>query len=107
MFQYIDRCLKGQPSNIHVNDFNQFWTKRIIAIGKEMIEPSKVALHLSGVCRPYLYQMPEEYTIYEDLWLCVGIPETFKSTLRNFSTFQSETVTKILYYINYALRVQW
>jgi hypothetical protein len=24
--------------------------------------------------------MPEEYTIYEDLWLCVGIPETFKST---------------------------
>jgi hypothetical protein len=24
--------------------------------------------------------MPEEYKKYEDLWLCVGIPETFKST---------------------------
>ena len=80
LYKYIDRCLKGQPSNIPVNYFKQIWTKRIIAIGKEMIEPSKVALHLTGVCCPYLYQMPEEYTKYENLWLCVGIPETFKST---------------------------
>jgi hypothetical protein len=63
-----------------VNYINHFWTKRIIAIGKEMIEPSKVALWLTGICRPYLYEMPEEYKKYETLWRWLGIPATFKST---------------------------
>ncbi|XP_069056702.1 sacsin-like [Pleurodeles waltl] len=48
-----------------------------VLIGHECVPLNLVARNISFDAAPYLYQLPKEYQVFDKLWDCMGLPDSF------------------------------
>ncbi|XP_078511038.1 sacsin-like isoform X2 [Lissotriton helveticus] len=48
-----------------------------VFIGHECVPLNSVARNIIFDAAPYLYQLPKEYQVFDKLWDCVGLPDSF------------------------------
>lgn len=65
--------------NVDVGYLEQIRLKPIILVGKELVEPQKVAFHLKKDCADHLYQLPSLGSLTKSMFEHLGVKSHFSS----------------------------
>ncbi|MBN3311755.1 SACS protein, partial [Atractosteus spatula] len=77
-YKYLENVLKGdKQSHICVNKKAQQYP--FILIENKLVSVNTVAKKVSFDARPYLYELPNSFSQFKNLWKCVGLKNAFTS----------------------------
>ncbi|VDI50995.1 sacsin [Mytilus galloprovincialis] len=71
---FIANLTNISSANLNIRSWKHM---RILNVGTEMIEPRRIAMHLTGKCHPYLYEMDEKMKLYTNVWRILEISDYF------------------------------
>ncbi|XP_052093808.1 sacsin-like [Mytilus californianus] len=81
LYNKLDRFIADLTNIAYANiDIHSWKRMRILNVGTEMIEPRRIAMHLTGRCHPYLYEMDENMKTYTNVWQILEIPDHFNKS---------------------------
>ncbi|XP_071155498.1 sacsin-like [Mytilus edulis] len=78
LYGKLDKYLANLNNISFANvDVHSWKRMKIWNVGTEMIEPRRIAMHLTGTCHPYLYEIDDDMKKYNELVQFLEIPEHF------------------------------